>query len=612
MKGYHGRFLKVDLNTKKIEDMPLSEEILRKFIGGATLAAKLIYDHVKKGMDPLAPESPIVFATGPLTGSTIPMVSRYAVCGISPLTGYWGEATSGGAIPFRLKQSGYDGIFITGKSAKPVYLYVENGKAEIRDASSLWGKDIYEAQDKLKTEIGQTGLGIACIGPAGERMALTAGVMNEAGRTAGRCGLGAIMGSKNLKAVVCTGKMRAETANPELMKELTKEAQLAIRQNLVTAAYREYGTLMYTDMGMTMSDVPVKYFQKNVFPAAKMTGQALRQKYTVENYACVGCPIGCGREVQNFKEGIDKVDGPEYETVIGFGPLCMNFDWDSIVEANHMCNAQGIDTISIGVAIAYAMYLYERGILTKKNAGMEIKWGDSKAIVKLVDMTIKQEGIGKLLSQGTLKMAKAFGRDPGEAAQVKGMEMAMHDARAFTGMALSYATGPRGACHLKGDYYSIELGGFMTEYNILPGDRFASEGKAEMVAKYQNIKDLYDSLTLCKFAPYTPTQICKFVSGITGWDFTPEELLIAGERSMDIKRAISNKLGLTQLDDKLPKICMEALKEGSSSDKLPDMDLMLKEYYVYRKWDMKTGRPSKEKLLELGLNQAAADLYPAN
>jgi aldehyde:ferredoxin oxidoreductase len=179
-------------------------------------------------------------------------------------------------------------------------------------------------------------------------------------------------------------------------------------------------------------------------------------------------------------------------------------------------------------------------------------------------------------------------------------------------MALSYATGPRGACHLKGDYYAIELGGFMTEYNILPGDRFASAGKAEMVAKYQNIKDLYDSLTLCKFSPYTPTQICKFVSGLTGWDFTPGELLTAGERSMDIKRAISNKLGLTQLDDKLPKICMEALKEGSSSDKLPDMDLMLKEYYAYRQWDMKTGKPMKEKLLSLGLNQAAADLYASN
>lgn len=609
MKGYHGRFLKVNLSALQTEDMPLDEAVLKSFIGGASLAAKLLYDCLQPGMDPLAPESPLIFATGPFTGSSIPMVSRYAVCGISPLTGYWGEATSGGAFPFRLKQAGYDGIFLTGKADKPVYLFMDNGKAELRDASDLWGKDIFETQAKLKAAIGQTGLGMACIGPAGENLAKTAGIMNDAGRTAGRCGLGALMGSKNLKAVVATGKLRAEVADPEKVKEMTKEGLSAIRQNLITPAMREYGTLMYTDMGMTLSDVPVKYFTKSVFPAAKLTGQALRQRYTVENFACVGCPIGCGREVKNFREGLEHVDGPEYETVIAFGPLCMNFDFDSIIEANYLCNAHGIDTISLGVSIAYAMHLYELGILTKEQAGMEILWGDGPTVVKLVEMSIRQEGIGKLLSQGTLKMAEAFGRDPGEAAQVKGMEMAMHDARAFTGMALSYATGPRGACHLKGDYYNIELGNFILEYNILPGDRFSSEGKAEMVAKYQNFRDLFDSLTLCKFAAYTPTLICSILNALTGWDYTPETLLETGERSIAIKRAVSNKLGLTRAEDKLPKICMEALKEGSSADKTPNMDLMLKEYYAYRNWDWETGKPSREKLLALGLKKEAADLY---
>ena len=609
MKGYHGRFLKVDLNRLTTGDMPLAEDLLKKFIGGATLAAKLLYDHVRKGMDPLAPENPLIFATGPFTGTSIPMVSRYAVCGVSPLTGYWGEATSGGAFPFRLKQSGYDGLFITGKADKPVYLYLDHGTAEIRDAADLWGMDIYETQQMLKTAIGKPSLGMACIGPAGERIARTAGIMNDAGRAAGRCGLGALMGSKNLKAVVATGKLRAETADPERMKELTREAMTAIRQNLVTPVFREYGTLMYTDMGMTLSDVPVKYFQKTVFPAAKLTGQALRQKYTIENFACLGCPIGCGREVKNFRKGLENVDGPEYETVIALGPLCMNFDFDAIIEANYLCNSQGIDTISVGVSIAYAMYLYERGILTKEQAGMEILWGDGRTIVKLVGMIIRQEGIGKLLSQGTLRMAEAFGRDPGEAAQVKGMEMAMHDPRAFTGMAISYATGPRGACHLKGDYYNIELGNFILEYNILPGDRFQSAGKAEMAAKYQNFKDLFDTFALCKFAAYTPTLICRIINGITGWDYTPETLLTTGERSIAIKRAINNKLGMTRADDKLPKICLEVLKEGSSADKLPDMELMLREYYAYRKWDWETGKPTKERLLELGLDEAAADLY---
>ncbi len=609
MKGYHGRFLKVDLKRRTTEHMPIAEDLLKKFIGGATLAAKLLYDHVRKGMDPLAPESPLIFATGPFTGTSIPMVSRYAVCGVSPLTGYWGEATSGGAFPFRLKQSGYDGVFITGKADKPVYLYLDHGTAQIRDAADLWGRDIYETQQMLKAAIGKPSLGMACIGPAGEQMARTAGIMNDAGRAAGRCGLGALMGSKNLKAVVATGKLKAETADPERMKELTREAMTAIRQNLVTPVFREYGTLMYTDMGMTLSDVPVKYFQKTVFPAAKLTGQALRQKYTIENFACLGCPIGCGREVKNFRKGLENVDGPEYETVIALGPLCMNFDFDTIIEANYLCNSQGIDTISVGVSIAYAMYLYERGILTKEQAGMEILWGDGRTIVKLVGMIIRQEGIGMLLSQGTLRMAEAFGRDPGEAAQVKGMEMAMHDPRAFTGMAISYATGPRGACHLKGDYYNIELGNFILEYGILPGDRFQSAGKAEMAAKYQNFRDLFDTLALCKFAAYTPTLICRIINGITGWDYTPETLLATGERSIAIKRAINNKLGLTRADDKLPKICLEVLKEGSSADKLPDMDLMLREYYAFRKWDWETGKPTKERLLELGLEETAADLY---
>lgn len=608
MKGYNGRFLKVDLNTKSLSDMPLEEGLLKKYIGGSTLAAKLLYPHIKKGMDPLAPESPLIFAVGPLTASTIPMVSRYAVCGVSPLTGYWGEATSGGSFPFRLKQAGWDGIFMTGKADKPVYLYLDNGKAELRDAEDLWGKDIYESQEKLKAAVGQPNVGMALIGPAGEQMVKTAGIMNEAGRTAGRCGLGALMGSKNLKAVVATGRIRVETADHERLRAVTKEAQTAVRQSIMSPALREYGTLMYTDLGMTLSDVPVKYFQKSVFPASKLTGQALRQKYTVENFACMGCPVGCGREVKNFKEGLN-IDGPEYETVIAFGPLCMNFDFDTIVAANYLCNAYGVDTISLGVSIAYAMYLYEKGVLTRKKAGMPIRWGDGKTIVKLVEMSIKQEGIGNLLSQGTRKMAEAFGRDPGEAAQVKGMEMAMHDARAFTGMALSYATGPRGACHLKGDYYNVEIGSMVTEYNILPGDRFASAGKAEMVAKYQNFKDLFDSLTLCKFAAYTPTLICNALNAVTGWDYTPEMLLETGERSIAVKRAISNRLGLTRADDKLPKVCLEALQEGGSAGKVPDMDVLLREYYAYRKWDWETGKPHHAQLIALGLEKEAADLY---
>jgi aldehyde:ferredoxin oxidoreductase len=461
----------------------------------------------------------------------------------------------------------------------------------------------------IKQEYGEKGLSVACIGSSGEKLVKQAGIMNDEGRAAGRCGLGALMGSKKLKAVAVAGNKRAEQADSSRVNELAKEGIATINGNFISVAFREYGTLMYMDMGMTLGDVPAKYFQKNIFPAQKVSGQALRSNYTVENYACRGCPVGCGRTVKNFSKKIDTVDGPEYETVAAFGPLCMNTDYDSIIEANHLCNLHGLDTISTGVSIAYAMYLYEKKVLTKKKAGMEIKWGDGKTIVKLVKMIISQKGIGKILSQGTLAMAKEFKRSPEEAAQVKGLEMPMHDGRAFQGEAVSYATGPRGACHLKGDYYNIDLGSFVLEYELLPSDRLSPEGKAVNAAKYQSLKDLFDALTLCKFASLSVTQICQMLNAITGWDVTPEELLKTGDRSINIKRAISNKLGVTRKDDKLPKICLKALNEGSTDGIKPDMDAMLKEYYSYRKWDWETGKPSKEILLDLGLNQAAQDLH---
>ncbi|HOM27852.1 MAG TPA: aldehyde ferredoxin oxidoreductase family protein [Deltaproteobacteria bacterium] len=608
MYGYHGRFLRVDLDRLTCEDMPIPEEVYRKYIGGATLGAHLIAPHVRRGMDPLAGDAPLVFAVGPLTLSPIPMVSRYAVAGVSPLTGFWGEATSGGDFPFRLKGAGYDGVFVTGRAEKPVYLLVEDGTPSIRDAAHLWGKNAYETQEEIRRELGTKGLGMAAIGEAGERLVKTAGIQNDAGRMAGRCGLGALMGSKNLKAVVASGNKRPPHADPAGVSRLAREAHETIRMNFLSIAYREYGTLLYSDMAMTLADVPARYFTKSVFPVEKVTGQALRQRYTVENYACAGCPIGCGRVVKNF-DGSHTIDGPEYETVMALGPLCMNFDLDSIIRANHLCNAHGIDTIAAGVAIAYAMYLYEKGVISREEAGMEIRWGDGQAVVRLVEMIVKGEGIGRLLARGTLAMARHYGRDESEAAQIKGMEIPMHDPRAFHGMAISYATGPRGACHLKGDYYSVELGTPVLEYMILPGDRLSSEGKAESAAKYQNLKDLYDALTLCKFSPLSVTQICAIMKAVTGWEVTPDELLVTGERSINLKRVINNVLGVTSEHDRVPGICLEPLEEGSTAGTSPDMELMLKEYYEFRGWDRDTGRPARDRLERLGLEKEAKLLY---
>jgi aldehyde:ferredoxin oxidoreductase len=608
MKGYHGRFLEVDLTNRTTKDLPLSEEFCKQYIGGAAMAAALTYDRMTRDMDPLSPENPLVMATGPFTGTPIPMCSRYAVAGISPLTGFWGEATSGGVFPFRLKGSGWDGLMVTGKADRPVFLLIKDGQAEIRDASGIWGKGSYDTQTAIKEEVGDGQLSVACIGPAGEKQIRYSCVMNDKGRAAGRCGLGALMGSKNLKAVAASGRQRPALADAGRISELAKEAVNEINGNLVSVAFREYGTLMYMDMGMILGDTPAKYFTKSVFPVSEVTGQALRQKYSVANYACRGCPIGCGRQLKEFKPGLD-VDGPEYETAAAFGPLCMNTDFDSIIEANHLCNVQGIDTISAGVTVAYAIYLYEQGALRKDRVGFELKWGDGEAVLKLVQMIVNQEGIGELLSRGTLAMARELGRDQGEAAQVKGLEMPMHDGRAFHGLAVSYATGPRGACHLKGDYYNVDLGNMVPEYMILPSDRLSSEGKGEPSARYQSFKDLFDALTLCKFAPLQVPQLCDILNALTGWEFGQEDLLAAGDRSVNIKRAISNRLGVTREDDILPEICLRPLDEGSTAGIRPDLELMLKEYYQYRGWDWETGKPTKEKLIELGLNRVAEDLY---
>jgi len=609
MNGYHGRILEVDLNTQTTSDLPISEAFCKKFLGGATMAAALLYDRLHPGMDPLSPESPLVFMVGPFTGSAVPMVSRYAVCGLSPQTGYWGEATSGGSFPFRLKDTGYDGILFTGKAEQPVYLLVNDGKVEFRDAGSIWGKDSYETQELIKNELGEKGLSVACIGGAGEKQLVYAGIMNDEGRTAGRTGMGALMGSKNLKAVVVGGNQKVDTADKPKLRELAKEAVKAIKGGMTSLAFREYGTLFYSDMGMTLGDTPAQYFTKNVFEAKKVTGAALRRNYAVTNYACKGCPTACGRVINGFSKETPQVDGPEYETAIGFGPLCMNHDWDTIIRANHLCNVHGIDTISASVSIAYAFYLYEQGVLTREQVGMELIWGDGEAIVKLVEMIVSQDGIGVLLSKGTLQMARELGRDEGEAAQVKGLEMPMHEGRAFQGLAVSYATSPRGACHLKGDYYNVELGAMVPELGILPGDRFSPKNKGVYAAKYQSLKDLYDALTMCKFSPVSVTQICEMINAITGWDYDSAQLLAAGDRSMSIKRAISNKFGVTRAHDCLPDICMKPQEEGASAGVEVGMDLMLEDYYGYRGWDLQTGKPTREKLLELGLDTVAADLY---
>ena len=611
MKGYFGKFLRVDLTNLEIEDLTVNEADQAAYIGGATLGAKFVYDCVSSVMDPLAPDNPLIFATGPFTGSNVPMVSRAVVCGISPGTGLWGEATTGGKFPQRLKGTGYDGILITGKAEKPVYLSVTESGAEIRDADHLWGGgDIYETQAKIKAETGDR-TSIACIGKAGEALVNYANIMNDEGRAAGRCGLGALMGAKNLKALAVSGRQRTNLANPQRLKARIDKARDCIRNHANTSAYKLYGTNLYMDLGMRLGDVPTKYYSKSIFPASKLNGPAFRNRYRMVNYACAGCPIGCGRVIKDFTDEIKTVDGPEYETVAAFGPLCLNFDIDSVVMANHLCNQHGIDTISAGASIAFAMHLYEKGFLSRDAAGMEILWGDSECLLKLLQMIINQEGFGKTLSKGVKKMAEALGVDPDEAAHVKGLEIPMHDPRAYQGAALTYAVGPRGACHLKGGFYSFDVPG--NEIGLDLGISFTDKNdpaqKGAFSAKILHFCEIYNSLTLCQFSPIPAGMIAQLLSDITGVEYTAMDLLTFGERSLNLKRAINNWLGVTRMDDRLPAIARNALSEGATAGIEPDLELMLKDFYKVSNWDWETGKPAKSKLLELGLREAARDLW---
>ncbi|MBD3195192.1 MAG: aldehyde ferredoxin oxidoreductase [Candidatus Lokiarchaeota archaeon] len=610
MYGYFGKLLKIDLTQKSTEILDLDEQELRSYLGGTSLAAKLMYDDIDPDIDPLSAENPLVFSVGPLTGSGFPMSSRSAVCAISPLTKIWGEATTGGVFPIKLKATGFDAIYIIGKSQVPIYIKIHNDKIEFKDAKKLWGLDIYECQKLIREELNDKKIAISCIGKAGENLVRISSIMNDEGRAAGRCGLGAIMGSKNLKAIVVSGTSRVEFAQRKNVLEMAKELTIDIKNDPGVVAMRELGTNQWLDAGMYMADVPAKYFTKSVFPAQKISGIAFREKYSIQNYACAGCPIGCGRRLLNYGNDNAVIDGPEYETVAAFGPLVMNFDKDVIIKANHLCNKEGIDTISTGVIISYVMYLYEQKVLTKENSGMEIKWGDGETILKLIEMIVNRQGIGELLSKGTREIARELGRDEEETAQVKGLELPMHDVRAFHVMSLIYATSPRGACHNKGDYYLIDFfSDGIQEYKITMGDRFKARGKARKAIKLQSFREVFDSLTLCKFSSVSPTEICNFLIYLTGWDINPDELLEIGDRSINLKRAINNRLGITRENDKIPNHVLKPLNEGSSRDKVPNINKLLTDYYKKRSWDWETGKPTKKALKNLNLDFLIKDLW---
>ncbi|MHA2386462.1 MAG: aldehyde ferredoxin oxidoreductase family protein [Candidatus Thorarchaeota archaeon] len=589
MHGYMGQILAVDLTEKSTSLLPIDKEIASKFIGGSGYASKLLFDLMDQSADPLGPDNMLLFMTGPLTGTLAPSTGRLVVCGKSPLTGIWGEAHVGGHFGANLKFSGFDGILIKGRSDEPVIVHVREGEAEIDSAADLWGMKTDEVQNLLRKKLGR--VRIACIGPAGEKLVKFAGIMTDE-RSAARCGLGAVMGSKNLKAITVAGSRKAEVADPEGFTSLARESSKILGE--VMHHLRDSGTSMYVEVGMMFNDMPIKYFQEIEFEHDSLTSTAMKEFLTGRK-ACYSCPIACGRVISLPEHDLEKVAGPEFQTIAAFGSNLMVSDLKKVSVINNLCNQYGLDTISCGSAIAFATHLCDLG---KLNLGLE--WGDADKAIELVHAIATRSGIGDELAEGSVRFAKRH--DASDLViHVKGQEVPNHDPRAFAGMATVYATASRGATHLEGDMYSVDMGVEVREIGINSGDRLENEGKGNTAARAQDFRAFFDSIMMCHFAQVPFDTILGLVNMAIGASLTSEDVLLIGSRAVTMKRLFNLKCGLKPQDDRLPAPLLKPLPDYATDDFVPDMEMQLNDYYEYRGWDRKTGAPTKETLERLGL-----------
>ena len=601
--------LKINLTTAQTEDYLVPEHWEKDFLGGASLAARILYEYLTPDLDPLSPEAPLLFMTGPLTGTSGPTTGRFVICGKSPATGLWAESNIGGFWGPELRKAGYAGLWITGKASEPVVLWLNGNRLEVRPAAHLWGMETYAAQEKVKEEIGVKSARVCVIGPAGERGVLFASIMCDHGRMAGRTGLGAVMGSKNLKAVAVHGEGEIPVFDLTRYKVLRSEANRKLREDNEAKVLRELGTASAANYAEYLGAMPVKYFSRGVFPAVdEISGAKMTESILVGQSACQGCVIACGRVVKLPGESV-KRKGPEHETMVGFGANLLNDNLASIVALGELCDRFGMDTISTSNTIGLAFSLYEKGVITKEDTGgIELSWGDVDAIEQLVRLTVSRQGVGDLLALGSKRFGAHFGAEE-EAVQVNGLEVAYHDPRGVSGMALSYATSPRGACHNQSDYFFVDWGHSHEEIGIEFMDRHAQAEKAANVARHQNWRSVDNALVTCIFANVGAQEKVDLVNAACGLDWSVAELMRFGERSWNLKRAVNNRMGLTARNDTLPKALLTPMPDGGSAGFVPDIQGMLFAYYAARGWDEATGKPTRKKLTELGLEDVARDLW---
>jgi len=609
MYGWMGKILRVDLTSGVCTTEDMDPDAARNYIGGRGLGIYLLCREGDPKTDPLAPENPMIMATGPLTGTGAPTGARYMVMTKSPLTGAVTCSNSGGMFPTIFKKTGFDAVVFTGKATSPVYLWIDQGEAKLRDASHLWGKNTHDTTDLLLLETDEKAR-VACIGPAGEKQVLFASIMNDKHRAAGRSGVGAVMGSKNLKAVVVRGKERIALADQDRFKAFNKTILDTFKEGIKEAPL---GLTVNGTAGVVMATqnfgvLPTKNWQQGTFDGwEKIHGEELTRKYLKKNSSCFSCPIGCGRltRVDDPKYG-GEGEGPEYETLYAMGSNCMIDNLAAIVKANYLCNELGMDTITMGATIACAMELVDKGYLSEEAVGRPLNWGDADALVELTQMTGMREGFGDQLAQGSYRLADSCGH-PELAPVSKKQEFPGYEPRGSQAMGLAYATSPIGGSHMRGDPAYFEL--FAVPKAM---DPHVWEGKAKVTKAFQDLSAIIDSAGLCIFFAVrnlaakdlgvAPTGILEYLNAATGTDYTLEELMAAGERIINMERLFLAQAGFTRKDDSLPdRLTQTPAPTGPAKGMVCHLDEMLEEYYEAQGWT-KDGIPEKAVIEKLGLN----------
>jgi len=544
MYGWMGRLLRIDLSTKKVTVETWPDEIRSKFPGGRGLGAYIIHKEVGPATDPLGPDNRLVFAVGPLTATKIPTSGRFSVSTKSPLTGTIFDSNSGGIWGVRFKKCGYDGLIVQGRADKPVYIKITDDLVEINDAREYWGSDVHDTTSKLLREAGDDGYSVACIGQAGENQVKLAAIMNDRNRALGRGGVGAVMGAKNLKAVLVKGTKKVPVADRDKLDFVLYETNKWIKANPITSqGLPDFGTPVLVNLFNEMGIFPARNFQDSQFESAgKISGETLADTLTVKKTGCYACPIQCTR-ITRTKNNTG--EGPEYESIWSLGAQCGISDLETIAEANYLCNRLGLDTISVGVTIGFAMELQEKGVY---NTGLN--FGDADKLLNLITDIALRKGTGADLAEGTRSLAAKWGGQD-FAMQVKGLELPAYDPRGVQGMGLGFATSNRGGCHLRAYMVGPEALGVPKMV-----DRFATSGKAGLTIFYQNINAAVDSLILCRFLGLAVSEeyFARLLSAVTGETYQPQDLHIIGERIWNLERLFNLREGFARPDDTLPPL----------------------------------------------------------